>query len=201
MNTTYLLIRHGATAHLGRSLSGRSAEVVLNEEGRLQAEQLAVRLQDVPIRAICTSPLERAVQTAQPLAARQNLIPSRNENITEIDFGDWTGMTFEELNVDERWSRFNTFRSGTPAPGGESMLDVQRRVVHEVEQMRETYAGETIALFSHGDVIKACLLYYLGSSLDLYHRIAIDPASLSVLTLSERGAQIVRLNDTGCLPL
>jgi probable phosphomutase (TIGR03848 family) len=201
MNTTYLLIRHGSTAYLGRSLSGRSPDVVLNEEGRLQADRLAVRLQDVPIRAIYTSPLERAIQTAEPLAVCRNLTPSRNENITEIDFGEWTGKTFEELNLDERWSQFNTFRSGTPAPGGESMLDVQRRVVSELEEMRDTYAGETVALVSHGDVIKACIFYYLGSSLDLHHRIAIDPASLSVLTLSKHDAQIRRLNDTGCLPL
>ena len=104
-----------------------------------------------------------------------------------------------ELGDDPMWKRFNTLRSSTRAPGGELMLDVQSRMVDELEHLRSIHGGVTVAVVSHQDAIKAALAHYAGIPLDLFHRFEISPASVSVVRLAEWGPQIVTVNHTGDL--
>lgn len=201
MSTTFLLIRHGATSFLGNTLSGRTPGVHLNDEGIVQAEALVERLAGVTIHHIYSSPLERARETAEPLAASRNIQVLANDHLAEIDFGEWAGKTFEELDPDPLWRRFNRFRSATRAPNGESMLAVQNRITHELERLRKVHSGNVVALFSHSDAIKAALLFYLGMPIDFFLRLTISPASVSALTLSEHGVHVLRMNDDGPLHL
>jgi probable phosphomutase (TIGR03848 family) len=196
---TFYLIRHGAHDLLGRAMAGRMPGVHLNAAGQRQAERLAERLGEAPLRAIYSSPLERARETAAPLAARLGLPVQLSEALGEIDFGEWTGRTFDELRDIPRWHQFNAYRSGTRIPNGELMLEAQARIVGEMERLREQYPHDHLALVGHADVLKAAVAYYLGVPLDLFPRIEISPGSVSVAALSDYGPQIVRLNDTGDL--
>jgi probable phosphomutase (TIGR03848 family) len=192
--TTFLLIRHATTDAVGRFLAGRRAGTHLNDAGRQEVRGLCDVLAGQLIGAICSSPLERARETAGPLAERLGLNLVVDEELTELDLGDWTGQTFEELGSDPRWRLFNTNRGGTRVPNGESMLEAQTRVVGYIEGLRDRHRDETVALVSHGDVIRAALLYYLGMPLDLFARIEISPASISVVQLHEHGPQVLAVN-------
>ena len=195
--TTFWLIRHAETDAIGNFLAGRLPGVHLNATGRRQAERLAVRLAPAPFSAIYSSPLERAAETAEPLARAKKLQVQPCEAANEIDFGDWTGKSFHALEPVPEWRRFNQLRSSAAIPGGELMLRVQTRMVGELECIRRRHPGRQVALFGHGDPIKAALAHYAGIPLDLFHRIEISPASVSVLALDEWGPRILRLNDTG----
>ncbi len=199
MTTTFMLIRHAAHGLLGVRMAGRMAGVNLNEMGQAQADALALRLEGVPLSSIYSSPLERAVQTAAPIAAHFGLPVRMSEAITELDYGDWTGRTFEELDAMPGWRPYNVFRSGSRIPGGEMMLDAQTRTVAFLQALCQAHPGEQVALVSHADIIKGALAYYLGVPLDLFLRIEISPASVSVIALDEYGPRVLRVNDTGAL--
>ncbi len=192
--TRFLLIRHGDNDFIGHAFAGRLPGVHLNERGREQAERLAERLAHEPIQRIFSSPLERALETAAPLARRLKVEVQQAEPLLEIDVGAWTGCKIADLASDPRWRLFNTFRGGTAAPGGELMLETQTRVVVFLQRLCDQYPGETIALVSHADVIRAALLYYLGMPLDLFQRLEISPASVSTLDVQPWGPRIVCLN-------
>lgn len=153
-----------------------------------------MRLSDRPITAIYSSPLDRAVQTAEPLAERLGRKLQILDDITEIDFGVWQGMTLDQLKDDRLWSLFNTHRGTVAAPGGELMLEVQARMAKQLEDLRQRHPEETVAVFSHADVIKATLMLYLNMPLDWHLRLEISPASVSVLELAEWGPRIVAVN-------
>lgn len=192
--TTFLLIRHAHVDAVGNSLAGRRPGIHLSELGKQEARALAERLPDVPIHGIYSSPLERALETAAPLAERLSLRIEPTEELIEFDFGDWTGLSFQELEGDPRWRQFNTFRSGTRVPGGESMLEVQARAIACLQRLHQTRPDQTLLLVSHCDLIRAILCHYLGIPLDLFLRLAIDPAALSVLRLHQDTATILTIN-------
>jgi probable phosphomutase (TIGR03848 family) len=196
----FLLIRHGITDAVGRILAGRMPGVHLNVEGRAQAEQLGQRLSDVPVDFLYSSPLERAKETAAPIASAAGLKVQVCEEITEIDFGEWSGKRIDDLLDLPTWRQFNTFRSGTRIPGGESMSEVQVRMVSQIEKMRRESPDALIALVSHADPIKAAIAYYAGISLDLLLRIEVGPASVSALSINDYGPQILCVNDCGGSP-
>ncbi len=198
--TTFLLIRHAANDAVGKRISGWTPGIHLNQEGREQAEKLAKRLLHLPIKSVYSSPLERAQETAEPLAVRLGLQVHICEEVGEIRYGDWTGRDIEELKEVTQWQQFNLFRSGTRVPGGELMLEVQARVIVALENFRERHPDEMVAIVSHGDVIKAAIAHYAGIHLDLFHRIEISPASVSIAVVNDYGPQILRVNDTGELP-
>src|SRR5690349_3740243 len=127
--TRFLLIRHAATDAVGKKLAGRMVGVYLNEQGKRQAQEIAERLTPVPVAAVYSSPLERAVETAQPIAQSHNLETVICNDFTEIDFGEWTNCSFEDLNKQKQFQLFNTFRSCTRIPAGELMLEAQARIV------------------------------------------------------------------------
>lgn len=198
--TVYFLIRHAATDMVGRAIAGWLPGIHLNPEGRAQAAALAERLAGVPLAAIYSSPLERAQETAAPLARLLRVGVETRERLGEIRFGDWTGRSFRDLADDPLWRRFNSDRGNTRAPGGELMLETQSRVVVELEWVRGRRPNEAVAVISHGDVIKAALAHYSGVHLDLFQRIEIAPASVSIVSVDESGPRILRVNDTGVWP-
>jgi len=195
--TTLLLVRHALCDPVGTAIAGRATGVMLNAAGETQAARLGSRLRALPIEAVYSSPLERARQTAAPIAAARHVEVELLEGVGEIDFGEWTGRTLVELDGGIGWRRFNSFRSGTRVPGGELIVEVQARAVAALGALRERHPDGVVAVVSHGDVIKAALAYYLGMPLDLMQRLDIDPASTSTLVLDADGVRVLRLNDTG----
>ena len=192
--TTVLLVRHATCDPVGRAIAGRAPGVLLNAEGRAQAEQLGAALASAPIAAVYSSPMERAAETAAAVAAPHRLSVAADDRLTEMDFGEWTGRTLDALAPEERWRHFNTFRSGTRPPGGELMLEAQARVVSTLLALRDVHDGRMVVAVTHGDVIKAALAFFLGAPLDLAHRMEIDPASRSVVELHAWGARVLGLN-------
>jgi broad specificity phosphatase PhoE len=197
--TTLLLIRHGMTGDIGVRLSGRGRDTRLSATGRSQAVMLAARLRQWRLDAVCASPLQRAIETATPLATSHELELEVQEALGDLDFGDWTGRSFAELDLLPEWRAFNETRESCRAPGGEQMEEVQRRAVAEIERIHARYPDGTAAVVSHADVIRAMLLHYLGMPIDLYARLEIDPASVSVLALKPGAIRVLRVNDTGRL--
>ena len=196
--TTFFLIRHAMTdAVSGRWIAGRRPGLRLNAEGRAQADALAARLAPAGIAALYSGPLERARETAEPLARALNLEARTLDAFDELHFGDWTGRTFDELESEAAWRRFNSFRGGTRPPGGELMLEAQARAVAALARLRDRHAGERVAVVSHGDIVKAALAHYAGIHLDLFQRVEISPASVSLLELGDDGPRILLVNGTG----
>jgi probable phosphomutase (TIGR03848 family) len=199
--TKILLIRHALTDSVGKRLSGRTPGISLNNEGRNQAKKLAERLSGLPIRAIYSSPLERALETADPLAQTLNLNCVTEDSLQEIDFGDWTNRTFEEIKKDILFEQFNAFRSATRIPGGEMMAEAQTRIISKLENLRTKHPQETVAVISHADIIKAAIAYYAGIPLDMFQRLEISPASVSIIELHHNFARILLVNDTGSVTI
>jgi probable phosphoglycerate mutase len=192
----FLLIRHGLTDAVGRTLCGTAAGVHLNAEGRAQATRLAGRLGGVKLEAVVSSPLERAIETAAAIADGRGLTVESRAAFAEFEVGEWTGSAFSDLERSPTWQRFNRVRSVARAPGGESMLDVQQRAIAALLQLQRERSGGTIAVVSHGDVIRAVLQYVLGMPIDFLHRIEIVPASVSVLDLGDDEPRVLQVN--GC---
>jgi len=195
--TRIFLIRHALTDYTGKILSGRTPGISLNDTGRQQAEWLAERLSGLTIEAIYCSPLERAVETAAPLAGSFNLSCYISEDFLEIDFGKWTNCTIEELKNDLHFRRFNSYRSVTRIPDGEMMAEAQLRIVTGLEKLRILHQNQSVAVFSHADLIKSAIAWYAGIPLDIFHRIVIDPASLSIIDLYDDTSRILLINETG----
>lgn len=194
--STFYLIRHATNDFVGKSIVGWTPGVSLNAEGRAQAERLAWKLLGRGITRLYSSPLERALETAGPIAEALGLRVEVHDALGEVRYGEWTGKRFDELERDPRWRLFNHYRSGTRAPGGELMLESQARIVNELECLRVRHPAETIAAVSHADIIRAALVYYAGIPIDLHQRLEISPASFSILTLADSGPRILKLNET-----
>jgi len=192
VTTNFLFIRHGAHDLLGKRIAGRQEGVHLNSLGEQQAGQLAERLSLLPIDAIFSGPLERARETAAPLAKRFDLPLQIADEFTEVNFGDWTNATFQELANVPLWSHFNSHRSATAAPNGELMLDIQARVIRKLAELGQQH--RFVAIVSHGDVIRATLAHFLGTPLDLFQRLEIDPASTSLVECGDDFVRVRLLN-------
>ncbi|MFC0385761.1 histidine phosphatase family protein [Muricoccus vinaceus] len=196
MAATVFLLRHAAHARVSSTLCGRMPGVSLGEQGRQQARALAERLSGEAIEAVYSSPLERARETAGPIAQRLGLSPFVSEAVSEIDFGRWTGRDFAALEGDPDWIRWNAERGTARPPGGESMAEAQARALGGIEAMRAAHPGGRIAVVSHCDVIKAVLAGFLGLSLDGIGRFEILPASVSALALWPGGGKVLSMNET-----
>lgn len=195
--TTFLLIRHGAHLLGGDLIAGRTPGVHLSPLGREQARRMAERVARLPVAAIYASPADRTRETADLLAQTLNLPVQVLESLDELDFGEWTGRSVAELRSAEGFARWNGFRSGTRMPGGETMLEIQARVVGEMLRLREQHGESCIALVSHGDVIRAALAWALGMPLDLLTRIEIGLASVSVVAVADYGPWVLGVNHSG----
>lgn len=195
MTTTFFLIRHASHGLLGRVLTGRTLDVSLSPEGRDQAQRLGCRFSGEPISAVQSSPQARCQETAAPIAQSVKRPVELAEAVDEIDIGEWTGRDLETLASDPRWQCWNEARSTTRAPGGETMSEVQDRVIAHLTRVRASHPEGQIVVVSHADVIRAAVLYYLGASLDLFHRIEISPAGISTLVIGDWGAKVFSLNE------
>ena len=190
-DTTLILVRHAAHGLLGHVLAGRMPGVGLSAEGHAQAAALSDALARAPVRAVWTSPLQRAAETAAPIAARHGLVPVIDPALTEVDFGTWTGQPFDALHG-PAWDAWNTNRAMAVPPAGESMLAAQARAVDAMR--RAAAGGGTVVLVSHQDALKAMLAYVLGAPLDLMHRFDLAPGSRSVVTVGAGWARVDTLN-------
>ncbi len=197
MTTEVLLIRHGSHDRLGRILCGRTPGVGLSDAGRAEADRLAAGLRDKGrIDAIVVSPLQRARETAAPLAAAFGLEPAIDEDANELDFGDWSGCTFESLHGQPVWQAWNSNRDHARPPGGETFADAQRRAVRCLDRLHRRYPDGRVAIVSHADQIKAALAWALGLSLAFYARFEVSPASVSRISLDPHGAKVMCINQT-----
>jgi broad specificity phosphatase PhoE len=194
--TTIFLIRHAETDAVGKWIAGWTPGVHLNPVGVTQAHALAECWKLPPLSAVYSSPLERALETAAPLAARWNLEITPRESLGEIHYGEWTGGSFVELEHDRRWRLFNVRRTAQPVPGGESILQVQARIVAELACLASLHPDEPVAAISHGDVIRAAVAYYLGISLDFLPRFEIAPASVTTLRFEPDAVVLTSLNNS-----
>ncbi len=195
-----LLIRHATNDWIGKRLAGWTPGVHLNDEGHAQAEALAQRLAAIPLDAIYSSPLERTLETAEPLAAAQGLSIEIREELGESRMGDWTGRELEKLRKDELWPVVQVYPGGVRFPGGESMHEIQARFVAELDAIREAHPEQTVAVVSHSDPIKMAVAYYAGLPLDLYQRLVISPASVTALSFSRFGPRLICMNYVDSLP-
>ncbi len=195
MTTVVLMVRHASHDRLGRILCGRMDGVRLSEQGLHEAEDLGRRLAGRRIAAVYCSPLERARQTAAPIAQGQALEVEVDPELNEIDFGAWTGKSFDELHADPDWPTWNRQRGSARPPGGESMAECQARLVLALDRLRERHPNHEVALVSHSDVIKAAIAHVMGLSLDHYDRFEISPGSVSTLVMGDWGAKVQTLNE------
>lgn len=195
-----LLIRHALNDWTGKRLPGWTPGIHLNDAGRAQAAALARRLADVPLAAIYSSPLERTLETAQPLAEAHGLTVQVRERLAEVHPGDWTGRSVEELKKEDLWSVMQSYPGGARFPGGESLRQAQARIVAELDAIRDAHAGQMVAVVSHADPIKMAVAHYIGLPLDLFHRLTIDPASVTVLSFTRLGPRLLYLNLTDPWP-
>ena len=175
-------------------MSGRLEGVGLNAAGRREAEALAASLAARPLAAIVCSPLQRAVETASPLATRRGLATRIDPGFAEIDFGDWTGADLADLDSDPSWRAFNRFRSTAPVPGGETALAVQARAVAALLRLHHAHPDAELAVVSHAEIIRVLLAHALAVPLDLARRIEVLPAHRSVLVLFDEDARVDALN-------
>ncbi len=192
--TTFYLIRHASYSLLGSVLAGRAAGHFLNEQGHAEARALADALAGHDITAVVSSPLERTRETAAAIAGRLGLPVITEDALTEIDFGAWEGMRFDALHGDPAWQAFNRFRSSVAPPGGETMLAAQQRAIDAVLRLHAQWPGQTIAVISHADVIKAMLAHFLAMPLDLFQRIEVAPASRSIVLLFAANVRVDGIN-------
>lgn len=193
MTTSVLLIRHAAHGDLGERLTGRGPEGGLSARGREQAAALADRLSTERLAAVYASPRLRTRQTAEVICGSAEVQVA--DQLDEVDFGDWTGAAFAELEGDPVWERWNSERSVATVPRGETMAEAQERAWRFVQSASRQHDSETMALVTHCDIIRALVARVLGLSLDRILSFDTDPASVTRLAVGEWGAKLVSLNE------
>lgn len=194
-----LLIRHGLTEATGKRLSGWTPGIPLSERGREQADGLAERLAGISIRAIYSSPIERCIQTAAPLAAARSLRVAARDALGEVRYGTWTGRPLAQLARTKLWRSVQQAPTRVRFPEGETLLEVQERAVREIDRIAAGHPRSTAAVFSHADVIRLLLAHFAGVHPDLFQRIIVDPASVSAVALGDGMPRLLKVNDTGDL--
>jgi probable phosphomutase (TIGR03848 family) len=194
--TLLYLVRHGVTDHTGHRLSGWMEDVHLSEKGREQADAVAVLLAGIRFKAVYSSPIDRSVETARPIAARHDLGVKMRRNLGEVDYGTWTNRSFRSLARTKLWTTVQRYPSGARFPHGETLREVQTRAVTEVEKLVAQHPKQAICCVSHADVIRLVVAHFMGIHIDLFQRIVIGPASVSVVGLDEDGPRILSLNTS-----
>ena len=194
--TVVLLVRHGVTATTGKILPGRAAGLHLSDEGRLQAESAAKRIRNLPrIAAIYSSPLERARETALPIARARRLPIRIDRGLLECDFGKWTGEKLRRLAKLPEWDVVQRHPSAFRFPGGESFTELQARITGALARLVAQHPGRVIVAVSHADPIKAAVAHALGMPLDLFQRIVIGTASITAIAYGRTNATALTVNS------
>lgn len=199
--TTVFLVRHGENDWTAsHKLAGRAPGVHLNDYGRQQAEALGRRLAEVKLSAIYASPLERTVETAEFIAQPHQLKVQTRPGLVEVDYGKWTGQEIKKLAKKKSWPVIQFYPSGAGFPAGETMFSMQARMVQELNQLVTQHPGQTIAVVGHADLIKSAVAHYLGVHFDLFQRIVISTASITILSFHKLGPRVMVVNDTNHVP-
>jgi probable phosphoglycerate mutase len=175
-------------------MTGHEPGVHLNPIGVEQAASLPARLGNIPIAAIYASPLERARETAQPLADARRLPLKIEPRFIEVDFGAWTNRRFDELASDPQWRLYNAFRGVTRPPGGEALVDVQTRTVDALFDLHAKHPDDIVVVVSHADTLRAVLLYFLGMPVDFVQRVELSPARVTVLQFGAHAPRVLQVN-------
>ncbi|MEU5051038.1 histidine phosphatase family protein [Streptomyces sp. NPDC021096] len=203
---TLILVRHGrSTANTQGVLAGWTPGVALDERGAAQAAALPARLADVPLAAAVTSPLQRCLETVQPLLdARPSLPLHTDERVGECHYGDWSGRKLTDLAGEPLWEVVQRHPAAAAFPGGESVRAMQARAVDAVREWNERIEGEygqdaAYLVCTHGDLIKSLVADALGLHLDHFQRITADPCSVTAIRYTRLRPYLLRLGDTGDL--
>jgi broad specificity phosphatase PhoE len=190
-----LLVRHASHVELGRTLSGRRRDVSLSNEGLEQAAIVADLLGTEPVAAIYSSPRERAYYTAREIAEPHELRVQIEDGLDELDFGQWTGLSFDHLEGDPAWQAWNEARASARPPQGESMAEAVDRATGTLSRLAAEHPGEVIVAVSHCDIIRGVIASYLGLPLDNLLRFDVDPASVSRMAVGDWGARVMSVNE------
>jgi probable phosphomutase (TIGR03848 family) len=196
--TLLLLIRHGENNYVktGR-MAGRLPGVHLNERGQKQAQTLGKALEDVPLKAIYSSPLERAMETASPIANARKLQIIQEPDLMDADIGKWQGKSWKVLSLTNVWKIVQHSPSRFRFPDGESFPEMQTRISGALERIvkKHNKPRDIVAVVFHADPIKLALAHFLGFPLDNFQRLSCDTGSLSAIYVSDSNANLVKLNQ------
>jgi len=195
-STAVLLVRHGTTPTTGMKLPGRAPGLHLSNEGRRQADGAAQRIGALRrVAAVYASPIDRARETALPIARARGLALRIERDLAEIDVGDWTGISLARARRRPEWEIVQRHPSGFRFPGGESFMELQTRMVAAVARLVERHPGGTIVVVSHADPIKALVAHAMGTPLDLFQRLVIAPASITVIAWRRDAPLVLTINS------
>ena len=194
-----LLIRHAITDLTSEQLVGRRPGVHLSPKGQEQAARLVELLRGIPIAAIYSSPLERAMETAGPLAADRQIEVRQDAALSEVDYGEWAGQEFKQLRKTDLWKRVQLRPADARFPGGEAVREAQARIVGSLESIANAHGRETVAVFSHSDMIKFAVAHLTGLHLDMFQRLAVSPASVTAIVVGGTAPTLIKLNHTSDL--
>jgi broad specificity phosphatase PhoE len=189
------LLRHGQHDLGGGVLAGRMPGVGLTERGRAEIAAASKQLAGENIAALYASPLQRTRESAELVSERLGLPIEFRDDLVELDFGEWTGATFDSIRADPRWRSWSQHRSLSRIPGGETMRVVQFRAVEAILEIGERHRDAACVIVSHGDVIRSALVFALGMPLDFYGRIEVAQGSLSTISIDEGGIRVVSINE------
>jgi probable phosphoglycerate mutase len=193
--TLVLLVRHGLTPSTGKILPGRAPGLSLSDAGRAQAEAVGARIGALgDVAAVYASPLERARETAAPIAKATGNRVRTLADLHECDFGEWTGKRLATLAKRPEWRQVQANPSGFRFPKGESFTEMQVRITDALAQLRARHPGERVVAVSHADPIKAAVAHAMGTHLDLFQRIVISPCSVSAILLTGTGPLVLAVN-------
>jgi probable phosphomutase (TIGR03848 family) len=191
-----LLIRHGENDYSRKGrLAGRLPGIHLNDRGKGQADELRKALADTPLKAIYSSPLERAMETAEPIARARGLKIIQLPGLLEANVGKWQGQSIRRLALTKYWRIIQQAPSRAGHPDGETFLQTQTRIVSALDEICQNFKpDDVIACVFHSDPIKLAIAHYIGLPLDHFQRLACDTASVSILAIGGSGAQLIWLN-------
>ena len=192
-----LLLRHGENDFTKKNkLAGYTPGVHLNERGQQQARALADALKDVPVKAIYSSPLDRAIETATPIASARRLEVQIEPGLLETNVGKWQGRSLAALRLQKHWKVVQGAPSRAQFPEGETFYECQARIVSALDAISRKYKPQDIvACVFHADPIKLAVAHYIGLPLDHFQRLSCDTGSLTALYVSEAGANLIKLNQ------
>jgi len=193
-----LLVRHGENDYVKTGkMAGRLPGVRLNERGQKQAQALSEALKDVPIKAIYSSPLDRAMETATPIASARKLQIIQEPDVMDADIGEWQGRSWKVLRLTKVWKIVQNSPSRFRFPEGESFPEMQTRIANALERIvkKHNKPQDIIVVVFHADPIKLAVSHFLGLPLDNFQRLSCDTGSLTVLHVNEMGANLIKLNQ------
>jgi probable phosphoglycerate mutase len=199
--TVVLLVRHGTTPTTGKMLPGRAGGLHLSEKGQAQAAAAAERialLGKAPA-AVYASPLERARETAAPIARALGLRVRAAPGLVEVDVGQWTEKPLTRLYRTREWPTVQRWPGGFRFPGGESFAEMSVRAMDAVLGLVADHPGQTIVAVSHADPIKAIVAASAGMPIDLMQRLVVSPCSISAILFTAGGPVVLSVNSTGSL--